>query len=121
MGSECFAYQVLEVEGARYAVLPETMVRDLADRAKVSLRPASVALADPSPGVWESSQLARRLRERRQRVGLTQVELARRAGVRVETLNRIERGHTTPDFATVRKLVVAIAEVEKTQMQEARP
>ena len=45
---------------------------------------------------------------RRRAVGLSQAELARRAGVRPETLNRIERGRTTPDFATIRKLVVAI-------------
>lgn len=35
-------------------------------------------------------------------------DLARLAGVRVETLNRIEKGRTTPDFGTIRKLVNAI-------------
>ena len=44
---------------------------------------------------------------------LSQAELARRAGVRPETLNRIERGHTTPDFATIRKLVVAMDAAEQ--------
>jgi transcriptional regulator with XRE-family HTH domain len=38
--------------------------------------------------------------------------LCRRAGIRVETLNRVERGRTTPDFATVRKLVVAIRDAD---------
>ncbi|NLE60711.1 MAG: helix-turn-helix transcriptional regulator [Planctomycetes bacterium] len=47
---------------------------------------------------------------RRKNAELSQAELARRAGVRIETLNRIERGKTTPDFATIRKLVVAIKE-----------
>jgi DNA-binding XRE family transcriptional regulator len=56
----------------------------------------------------EGGALAQRLLERRRRAGLSQAELARRAGVRVETLNRIERGKVTPDFATIRKLVVAL-------------
>ena len=40
------------------------------------------------------------------------VRMCRRAGIRPETLNRIERGRTTPDFATVRKLVVAMNAAE---------
>ncbi len=57
-----------------------------------------------------NQRLADRLLQRRQDAGLTQKALARLAGVRVETLNRIERGHTTPDFRTVRKLVNAMNE-----------
>jgi len=45
---------------------------------------------------------------RREEVGLTQIALARRAGIRVETLNRVERGRNIPDFATVRKLLRAL-------------
>ena len=52
--------------------------------------------------------LAKKLVRRRQAAGLSQIELARRADIRPETLNRIERGRTTPDFATIRKLVVAM-------------
>ena len=55
--------------------------------------------------------LAQRLVRRRKAVGLSQAALARRAGIRVETLNRIERGKTaSPDLATMRKLVAAIQE-----------
>jgi transcriptional regulator with XRE-family HTH domain len=43
--------------------------------------------------------------------------LARQAGIRPETLNRIERGRTTPDFATVRKLVVAMNAAERQQAE----
>jgi len=54
---------------------------------------------------------AQRLVRRRKAVGLSQAALARRAGIRVETLNRIERGKTaSPDLATMRKLVAAIQE-----------
>lgn len=56
--------------------------------------------------------LAEKLVRRRVAAGLTQAELARQAGIRPETLNRIERGRTSPDFATVRKLVVAMNAAE---------
>jgi transcriptional regulator with XRE-family HTH domain len=40
----------------------------------------------------------------RRRLGLSQAELARRAGIRVETLNRIERAKMTPSVATMGKI-----------------
>lgn len=53
-------------------------------------------------------RLADRLLQRRQDAELTQKDLAKIAGIRVETINRIEKGRTTPDFKTIRKLVNAI-------------
>ena len=53
-------------------------------------------------------RLAERLLQRRQHAGHTQKDLAQRAGIRVETLNRIEKGRTAPDFKTIRKLVNAM-------------
>ena len=60
----------------------------------------------------DRASLAEKLVRRRRAAGMSQAELARRAGVRPETLNRIKRDHTTPDFATVRKLVVAMNAAE---------
>ena len=62
-------------------------------------------------------RLRRKLIRRRRAAGLSQAELARRAGIRPETLNRIERGRTTPDFATVRKLVLAMDAAEQAAAQ----
>lgn len=59
-------------------------------------------------------RLADRLLQRRQDAELTQKDLAKLAGIRVETLNRIEKGRTTPDFKTIRKLVNAINEYNTT-------
>jgi DNA-binding XRE family transcriptional regulator len=71
-------------------------------------------LADLSPLAAADGSLGKRLVDRRRLAGLTQKDLAERAGIRVETLNRIEHGRTTPDFATVRKLVVSLkAALEK--------
>lgn len=52
--------------------------------------------------------LARRLVLARRRAGLTQVELARRAKIRVETLNRLEKGKHNPDEATFNKIERAL-------------
>jgi transcriptional regulator with XRE-family HTH domain len=49
-----------------------------------------------------------RLREWRERRLLTQAELAKRVGVSVGTVNRIERGANPPRLSTVRRLAEAL-------------
>jgi DNA-binding XRE family transcriptional regulator len=109
-------YQVLDLNGVRYAVVKEMTLRQLCKKAGAVLLDAEAGQASPQAGLSaldiDDHILARRLVERRKRVGLTQAELARRAGIRVETLNRVERARTTPDFATVRKLVLAMKKAE---------
>ena len=51
------------------------------------------------------------IRQRR-RLGLTQLELARRAGIRVESLNRVEQGNITPSNGTIKKIDRALCEAE---------
>lgn len=53
--------------------------------------------------------LARRIVAPRNRAGWTQVELARRAGVRKETIHRIEAGKNNPDESTFTKIEKAFA------------
>lgn len=113
-------YSVVEIEGVRYAVLRERLLRGLCERAGAALvsgdSPAPATPADPLP----ADRIGRRLRDRRSEAGLSQVQLARRAGIRPETLNRIERGHTTPDFATVRKLLRALQTCERRLLPPVR-
>ena len=52
--------------------------------------------------------LARSILRDRRRLGLSQVELARRAKIRPETLNRIERAKNTASVATIDKIVDAL-------------
>ena len=53
---------------------------------------------------YARASLARKIILARRALGWSQGELARRTGVRVETINRIERGHNTPDIATVDRI-----------------
>jgi DNA-binding XRE family transcriptional regulator len=53
---------------------------------------------------YARTSLARKIIKMRRMAGLSQAELARRAGIRPETLNRIEKGKTTPDVATIAKI-----------------
>jgi DNA-binding XRE family transcriptional regulator len=57
--------------------------------------------------------LARKLIKRRWAVGMSQAELARRAGIRPETLNRIEKAKVTADTATVTKIVRILERAER--------
>jgi len=56
--------------------------------------------------------LARKLIRRRRAAGLTQADLARRASIRPETLNRIERAKASADVGTVEKIVRALEKAE---------
>ena len=57
--------------------------------------------------------LALKIIRHRRRLGLTQVELARRAGIRPETLNRIRQGKTSANPATIEKIDRALKKPEQ--------
>jgi DNA-binding XRE family transcriptional regulator len=60
--------------------------------------------------------LARKLIKRRWAAGLTQAEVARRAGIRPETVNRIEKAKATADTATVARIVRVLERAEREQL-----
>lgn len=57
--------------------------------------------------------IARQVIRRRQSAGLSQKSLAAQAGIRVETLNRIENAKVTADTATIAKIDRALRRAEK--------
>lgn len=57
--------------------------------------------------------LARKIIRRRRAAGLTQPQLAIRAGIRPETLKRIEQGTYSPAVATVEKIDRALRKAAK--------
>jgi len=110
----------VELDGVRYVILRESLFQRLCEQAGVAPGEAATEASELSSGVGlDRTSLAEKLARRRVAAGLSQAELARQAGIRPETLNRIERGRTTPDFATVRKLVVAMNAAERQIAEDA--
>jgi DNA-binding XRE family transcriptional regulator len=109
-------FPTVELAGVAYAMVPLTVMTAVCRQAGVAAVPLGssppAALDVGVPEALDGTGLARRLADRRKHAGMTQGELARRAGVRIETVNRIERGHVTPDFGTIRKLVQAMLHAE---------
>jgi ribosome-binding protein aMBF1 (putative translation factor) len=106
--------QYITVAGHRAVVLPEAEYRRLATLAgewEPSL-PAPDADGNYPADTTLAALVARKIVRRRRAVGLSQAELARRAGIRPETLNRIEHGEHAPSIATVEKLDRALRAAE---------
>ncbi|MFI5379701.1 MAG: helix-turn-helix transcriptional regulator [Tepidisphaerales bacterium] len=59
--------------------------------------------------------IARKFVSRRIKAGLTQKELARRAGVRLETICRVEGGKQRPSHETILRIDAALNEAESVE------
>ncbi len=62
---------------------------------------------------YARASLARKLIRDRRRAGLTQAELASRAGIRERSLARMGNGKSTPDAAVFEKIHRALEKVER--------
>jgi DNA-binding XRE family transcriptional regulator len=70
---------------------------------------------------YARSSLARKIIRHRVAAGLSQRELARKAGVRVETLCRIETGKHLPSVPTIDKIDRVLKRAAKDQQTGKRP
>jgi DNA-binding XRE family transcriptional regulator len=108
--------QVLTIEGKRYIVLPESDYIRLKSSARELPEYPKPDAEGHYPAIeYARVSLARKIILDRERLGLTQAELARRAGIRVETLNRIENGHTTPSVRTVDKIAAVLEGLDRAE------
>ena len=113
MGANAVRVQSITLKDETYVVLP----RDEYDRLSrlANLPPLPEPDADGNyPAVeYARASLARKLILRRQALGWSQRELAKRSGVRFETICRIETGKNTPNTATVDRIDRALQAGEK--------
>lgn len=98
------AIQTLTLAGERFVVLPEAEFLRMAGELPEPELPA--ALPDGNYPAFESMRaiMGRDLIRSRRALGWSQAELARRAGIRAETLNRIEQAKRSPSLATFDKV-----------------
>ena len=93
-------------------ILPESEDRKLkADKAEPAL-PYPDAKGNYPAAEALRVILARKFLRRRRATGLTQVKLAKLAGIRPETLNRLEQGKHTPSIETINRLDKALSKAE---------
>lgn len=101
----------IELDGRRYVILDRAEYERLQGLEKVAGLPP-IPEADAAgnlPAVdYARASIARTLVRERAELGLTQRDLAKAAGVRVESLCRIETGKHTASTATLTKLERAL-------------
>jgi len=108
--------QTIMVDGKPYVLLARAEYEKLATLAKAAdLPPLPAANADGNyPAVeYARASLARKIIKLRVAAGLTQRELAKRAGISFEHLCRIESAKHTPSVPTIDKIDRAIQHASK--------
>ncbi len=105
--------QTITLSGERFVILPEADYRQLLGEKAEPALPATDAQGNYPAVEALRVVLARKIIRRRRAAGITQVELAKRAGIRPETLNRLEQGKHTPTVETINKIDRALAKSEK--------
>jgi DNA-binding XRE family transcriptional regulator len=107
------AIQTLTIAGQRFVVIPENQYHQLLGENREPELPEADARGNYPAVASARIVLARQIIRRRRAAGLTQSDLAKQAGVRVETISRLEHGKHSPNVATVQKLVNTMERVEK--------
>jgi DNA-binding XRE family transcriptional regulator len=111
--------QTLTIDGKRFTLMEEREYKRLRRAAGPEADVELPRMPDPLPdGNYPAleaarASLARKIIRDRWAVRLTQAELAKRAGIRAETLNRIEKARVTPDLSTIKKIDKALAKAER--------
>lgn len=101
----------LKLAGREYVVVSREdydRLVGLARTAEMPHLPSRDADGNFPAAEYARASIARTIVQERVRAGLTQRELARLAGVRVETLCRIEKGRNTASMPTVAKIEQAL-------------
>lgn len=124
--------QTVERNGKRFVLVEAGELRRLERLARAAAGhdsalpplPASDKQGNRPAAEYAQASIARSIIQERRQLGLTQTELARLAGVRQETICRLESGKHAPVVRTVEKIDRALKryaeQVEKKQVGRAK-
>jgi len=104
--------QTVTLGGERFVILPEADYRQLVEETWEPSLPSPDVRGNYPAVEAARVLLARKIIRRRRAIGLTQAVLAKRAGVRAETLSRLEHAKHSPNVATVDKIVRTLEQAE---------
>jgi ribosome-binding protein aMBF1 (putative translation factor) len=96
----------LTIDKKKYVLVPVDEYKQLV-KGVPQLPPANPDGTLPAVAAMEAI-IAQEIVRDRESVGMTQAELAKAAGIRVEILNRAERGVTVPSVRTLTKIEKAL-------------
>ena len=96
--------QTVQLNGKAYVIVEKAEYDRLKTLAKAADLPRADADGNRPAVEFATATIARDLIRDRVAAGLSQKEMAERAGVRVETLCRIEKGKHVPSVRTIEKL-----------------
>lgn len=101
----------VKIEDTELVILTRKSFDELMEKAGV-LPPLPTPDADGKRPALQTCNMiiARKFVARRMKTGLTQKELARRAGVRLETICRVEGGKQRPNRETILRIDAALKE-----------
>jgi DNA-binding XRE family transcriptional regulator len=108
--------QTIQLDGKAYVVIERVEYDRLVTLAKAGEPPAypeGDAKGNVPAKEYLRVSIARDIIRDRVAVGLSQKELAEPAGIRVETLCRIESGKHTPSVTTIEKIDRALRKAKK--------
>jgi ribosome-binding protein aMBF1 (putative translation factor) len=113
--------QTVNFDGIPYVILPRDefdQLTALANTVDVPRLPTPDADGNYPAVEYASASLARKIIRDRVAVGLSQRQLATKAGIPAETLCRIETGKTIPRIPTIEKIDRALKQAAKRQKAE---
>jgi DNA-binding XRE family transcriptional regulator len=113
--------QTVTLSGERFVILPEADYRELVGETWEPPLPAPDAQGNYPAVNAARVLLARKIIRRRRAAGLTQSDLAKQAGVRVETVSRLEHAKHSPNVATVDKIIGTLDRAEAAQSSRKSP
>jgi DNA-binding XRE family transcriptional regulator len=95
----------LKIEGKELVIMPRADFDALMERAGTMPKLPKPAKDGSVPAVaYARADIAREVVRRRIAAGMTQQELARRVGVRAETISRLEAGKHVPRLETMERI-----------------